>query len=54
MNPNLKAFHAVIPDGIYVDDAIDFIDVVDAHTIISEITSIDRLTAAKQVVHNMR
>ena len=54
MNINLKTFHAVIPESIYVEDNIDFTDVVDNNTVVREITSMARLTAAKIVVHNMR
>ena len=54
MHPNLKVFYAVIPECIYIIDDVDFIDIVDDNTIISEITSMARLTAAKQLVHNMR
>ena len=51
---NFKAFHAVIPDGIYVVDDIDFLDVVDDNTIVSEITSMERFNKAKLTVHHKR
>ena len=47
MYPNLNVFHAVIPECIYIIDDVDFVDTVDDNTIISEITSMARLTAAK-------
>ena len=47
MYPNLNVFHAVIPECTYIIDDVDFVDTVDDNTIISEITSMARLTAAK-------
>ena len=54
MSYNLKTFHPVIPVCIYVTDKVDFVDVVDSNTIVSEITSMARLTSAKFTVHNKR
>ena len=54
MNPNLKAFHAVIPECIYVVDDVDFADVIDDNTEPTEISSMARLTEAKLAVHEKR
>ena len=43
MSPNLKVFHAVIPECIHIVDQIDFADIVDDNTIVAEITSMARL-----------
>ena len=43
-----------MPESIYVADEVDFVDVVDSNTIVSEITSMARLTQAKITVHDKR